>query len=114
MPIAYFEEYKPAYAAGELEVSYKNFRIRKKPEMNLYSIIIPEGKELHKSLAGEWTKLELIKSVIDQFLTEHGTIYAAFSDLPEPKRGRGRPKKVSTPIEELLKTSDEDNRNTAL
>ena len=110
MPI-YSEPWSPAYQpSSELEIEYKGFRVRKRIEMNLYCIICPVGKGLHKSLEGDFTKMELLKSQIDRFIEEHGTIHAAFSDLPEPKRGRGRPPKMRTPIEELVAQSEtEDN-----
>lgn len=111
MAISYFEPWSPAYQpSSELETEYKGFKIRKRIELNLYSIICPEGKELHKSLAGDFTKMEILKTQVDQFLAEHGTIHAAFSDISETKRKRGRPPKERTPIEELVAQSEtEDN-----
>jgi hypothetical protein len=111
MPISYFEPWSPAYQpSSELETEYKGFKIRKRIELNLYCIICPDGKELHKSLEGDYTKMELLKGQIDRFLEEHGTIHAAFIDMPEPKRGRGRPKRIMTLIEELVaKSETEDN-----
>jgi hypothetical protein len=110
MPISYFEPWLPAYQpSSELETEYKGFKIRKRIELNLYCIVCPEGKELHKSLAGDFTKMELLKGQIDRFLVEHGTIHAALADLPIPKRGRGRPQKWRTPIEELVAQSEKRN-----
>jgi len=110
MPISYFEPWTPAYQpSSELQTEYKGFKIRKRIELNLYCIICPEGKELHKSLEGDFTKMELLVGQIDRFLEEHGTIHAAFADLPEPKRGRGRPQKKKTPIEELVAQSEAHN-----
>jgi hypothetical protein len=110
MAISYFEPWSPAYLpSNELETEYRGFKIRKRIELNLYSIISPEGKQIHKSLDGDFTKMEILKAQVDQFLTEHGTIHAAFSDIPETKRKRGRPPKERTPIEELVAQSEEDN-----
>jgi len=113
MAVTYFEPYRPAYEPqGELTVDYRDFQIRKQIEVNLYFIIVPEGKILHKSLDGSFTKLDLVRSQIDHFLEEYGTIHSAFTDIPNPKPKRGRPKKVRTPIEELVGQSlldEEDN-----
>jgi hypothetical protein len=110
MPISYFEPWSPAYQpSSELETEYEGFKIRKRIELNLYCIVCPDGKELHKSLEGDFTKLELLKAQIDRFLEEHGTIHAAFSDLTTPKRGRGRPPIKRKPIEELVAQSEKYN-----
>ena len=111
MAVTYFEPIAPAYyeIQTQLEVPYRDFKIRKQMELNLYSIRVPEGKQIHRSLDGSFTKLELLQSNIDRFIAEHGTYHAAFTDIPDPKPKRGRPKKAKTPIEELLETSDEEN-----
>jgi hypothetical protein len=102
MAINYFEPYVPAYVpANDLTVEYRGFQIRKQIEVNLYLIVVPEGKILHKSLDGSFTKLDLIKSQVDIFLKEHGTHHVAFTDLPDPKPKRGRPKLKRTAIEAL-------------
>ena len=103
MPITYFEDIAPAYGPpNKLTVEYRGLQILKEVEVNLYSVIVPEGKAIHRSLEGHFTKLDLLKSNIDQFIAEHGTYHTAFTDLPPSKRGRGRPSKARTPIEELV------------
>lgn len=111
MTVTYFEPIAPAYYENStmLEVEYRGFKIRKQLELNLYSILVPEGKQIHRSLDGAFTRMELLKSNIDQFISDHGTYHAALTDIPGPKPRRGRPKKAKTPIEALLEPNNEDN-----
>ena len=100
---SYSEPWKPAYEEmpSRLEGEYRDFKIHKQMELNLYSIVAPDGKKIHPSLDGAYTKMELLKGQIDKFLSEYGTIHAAFTDIDPPRRGRGRPHKNRTPLEQL-------------
>jgi hypothetical protein len=94
MPFSnYAEPYQPFYMPTELQVDYRGFKILKRPEFNLYSIVVSQGKKIHKTLEGDYTKLELIRSQIDKFLEKNRTSDAAFTDAA-PKRGR--PKKINS------------------
>ncbi len=75
---------------SKLEVLHKNFVIQKDPGYTLYYIVPPAGKEMHPALKGYFTKIELLKSMLDTFISEHG-FEAAFVPLPVEKRRVGRP-----------------------
>jgi hypothetical protein len=41
----------------EKKFDYKNFPIRKKQDFSLYAIVPPQGKQIHKTLEGDFSQL---------------------------------------------------------
>ena len=81
----------------QLELIYKNFVLHKRAGYHLWKIIPPEGKETHRALSGEWTKIETVKQAIDRFIAEEGFEAAFFTPEPPAPR-RGRPSGYRKPI----------------
>ena len=78
----------------QLKTEYKGFQITKRNQYNLFSIVVPTGKQLNSMLAGEFSKMEILKTAVDKYIAKYGDL-PAFTDI-EAKRGRGRPKKEIT------------------
>jgi hypothetical protein len=87
----YYDE-APAYQEpkSQLEFSYRNFVVRKKPGYGLYSIVAPFGKVLHKSIEGDFSHIRSLEKQLDAFLAAH-LFEEAFVDPEPPKPRRGRP-----------------------
>ncbi len=80
----------PVPPSPQLEIIYKNFVLHKRAGYHLWKIIPPEGKETHRALSGEWTKIETVKQAIDRFIHEEGFDKAFITPEPPPVK-RGRP-----------------------
>lgn len=62
---------EPAYTAPNLSVEYRGFKIVKDRDYGIFSIHPPLGKTLHRMLHGGFTKMQLAKMQIDEFLKTH-------------------------------------------
>jgi hypothetical protein len=85
---------------AQLEIEYRNFKVRKTPEYELYSIVPPQGKIMTKELEGDFSQLRLLEAQIDSFLANHQNIADAFIDAEPAKPKRGRPPKKNLPTEQ--------------
>jgi hypothetical protein len=87
---------------NELEFSYRDFKISKRPAYQLYFIVPPKGKVIHKELEGDFSNQRILEQRIDVFLANHPSIDDAYVDAepPKPKKGRPPKNKTSTQQEE--------------
>jgi hypothetical protein len=76
--------------SDQLQLEYRGFKITKRPGYELYSIVAPSGKLMHKQLEGDFSNQRILRDQIDGFLANHETIEDAFilPEPPKPKRGR--------------------------
>ena len=92
--IFYYEDRpKSEQPSNQLEFAYRDFKVRKTSEYDLYSIVPPEGKIMRRELQGDFSSRRLIETQIDGFLANHQNIDDAFVDAEPPKPKRGRPPK---------------------
>ncbi len=102
-------ELQGSFPKKQFEITYRDFLITKRNDFPLYRILPPGDKLLHRTIDGEFSKIELLKSQIDKFLDHDGqTVGQGYLDRPPPKpRGPGRP--PSTPREK----AEANNTNRA-
>jgi hypothetical protein len=93
--ITYYERPGWEEPKNQLEFDYRGFTVRKTLGYQLYSIIPPAGKVMHKELEGEFSHMRILEEKVDLFLAKHETPEAAFVDAEPPKPKRGRPPKSS-------------------
>ena len=102
MTIFYSEQPVWAEPLHQLEYQYKGFTVRKSKGFQLYYIVPPTGKILHRELEGEYTRRATLEISIDGFLKRHGSIDEAYIDPEPPAPKRGRP-----PIDRSKQTTEE-------
>lgn len=90
MPYNYFyvSDPQPSHQTDNLQVEHREFTITMDREFCLYAINAPIGAELDKPLQGKFTKIELAKSAIDEYLKDHQASDAFVQKDTKAKVGR--------------------------
>ena len=90
MPYNYYytEDPAPSIKTENLQIEHRGFMITMDHQYCLYSIHSPIGTELDRRLEGSFTKVELAKSVIDEYLKDHNLSEAFVVKETEHKVGR--------------------------
>lgn len=99
MPYNYFwstDSATGAYTSPDLEVEYNGFKITKDKDYGIFYIMAPLGKALDSMLQGGFTKMQLAKQHIDEFLKDHPMAGDAFEHKEAPPSHVGRPTKEET------------------
>lgn len=95
----YYEPIEPELSGShpktKITITYKGFDIESVPPFHLYRVAPREGYDLVRRLEGQFTKLDGIKTAIDNYFLDatEATVDSAYVAQPVTKQKVGRPKK---------------------
>jgi hypothetical protein len=88
IPRVYYEKVhdpRPLYF-DDFKIDYRGFTVGKDHNHQLYFIDCPEGKALPPELSGRFTKMSLLETAVDTWLSRHEKGQAELPNPPPPKK----------------------------